>query len=282
MTIRRNHPYGPLEQARLAAFEQQLPAPLPPDYRAFLTEFNGAEFDDCADLDEVPGLAELFGLHDGPKFCRLDEMFHQAASSIPASLLLIGSDPFGNYFGLGLGGVGRGAVFFVDHENLPAGVSSLPQVASSFSALLERVAADVAQRVPATTVTEAIERRDADALKALLEGGRDGAGLVHRAVQTGHLEILRLVLEHGGDANERGGIGGETPLFVVAREDRGDMARLLLARGGDPNALHDDGGTPMEMASHSPEVLEILARAGARPTTDHLRKAVRDILGGRE
>jgi hypothetical protein len=68
-------------------------------------------------------------------------------------------------------------------------------------------------------------------------------------------------------------------LFVAARENRADIARLLLAHGADPNAKCNAGGTAMEMASYWPPVLEVLARAGATPTTRHLREAVRKILG---
>ena len=135
---------------------------------------------------------------------------------------------------------------------------------------------------PARTVTEAIERRDAAALRAILADGVDAVGFGHRAVRAGSLEIVRLVLEHGGDANERGGLGGETPLFVAARENRADIVRLLLSHDADANAKCNAGGTAMEMASHWPKVLEVLARAGATPTTNHHRAAVRDILARRE
>lgn len=64
----------------------------------------------------------------------------------------------------------------------------------------------------------------------------------------------------------------------VAR-DLAPAARMLLAAGADPNATCGAGGTAMEMASNSPEVLELLVRAGARPTTRLLREAVRRILG---
>ena len=111
-------------------------------------------------------------------------------------------------------------------------------------------------------------------LHVLLTEGATAAAFVHRAVRTGNLEVLRLVLAHGGDANERGGIGDETPLFVAARENRADMASLLLRHGADPNATCRVGGTAMEMATHWPTVLEVLARGGARPTTNRLREAV--------
>src|SRR5262245_17090716 len=75
MAISRKNPYGPIDPRALREFEATLPAPLLSDFRVFLTEFTGAEFPDSPELDDVPGgtaLAEIFGLHDGPNYLRLD------------------------------------------------------------------------------------------------------------------------------------------------------------------------------------------------------------------
>lgn len=284
MAIERRNPFGPLDVKRLLAFEKTLPAPLPGDYRRFLVESNGADVAECENFTEVPGLTKvemLFGLHDGPLYFRLDDARANFAESVPASLLIIASDPYGNYFGLELGDERRGAVFFVDHEQLPGDAESLIQVSESFTALLKRIGPDVITRPAPRSVAEAIVEGDAESLRVVLQGNADGRGFVHRALRNGNLELVRVVLEHGGDANERGGLGGETPLFAAARENRADIARLLLAHGADPNAKCDAGGTAMEMATYSPGVLEVLARAGAIPTTNRLREAVRQILGER-
>jgi hypothetical protein len=279
VAIERRRPFGAIDEQRLGAFERSLPAPLPRGYRNFLVEFNGARILECPEFDEVPGgtnVDTLYGLHEGPPYERLDDARENFAGTVPPSLVIIGSDSYGNYLGLDLG---TGEVFFVDHEALPATATTLVRVASSFAALLERVGGDVLDRPPPRTATEAVEQRDADALRAIFETGVTAAGLVHRAVRTGHPEIVRLVVDHGGDANERGGIG-ETPLFVAARDSREDICALLLAHGADPNAKCNAGGTAMEMAAPWPKVVEVLARAGATPTTNRLRVMVRRILGG--
>jgi hypothetical protein len=282
MTITRKRPYGPVDEQRLVTFEKRLPAELPPAYRAFLLEFNGATIKDAENLDEVVGgtcVGNLYGLHDGPTYLRLDDVRDSFENAAPPSLLVIGADPFGNYFAMELVGPRGGAVFFVDHERLPVDVTALMQVAPSFTALLERIGADVAPPEPPISLADAIKQGDAEAVGVLLRGGVDATGFVHAALRTGNLEIVSLVLEHRGDPNERGGIGGETPLFVAARENRPDIVQLLLARGADPDARCNAGGTAMEMAAPWPRVLEILVRAGATPTTNRLRDAVRRILG---
>lgn len=99
MTLERRCPNGPLDEARLLAFERSLPAPLPGDYRSFLVEFNGAAPVDCVEFAEIPGgtsIEALFGLHEGPPHFRLDSTREGFADTVPASLLVIASDPYGN------------------------------------------------------------------------------------------------------------------------------------------------------------------------------------------
>lgn len=279
MTIKRKQPYGAIDERRLAEFEKALQAPLPGDYRSFLLEFNGAHFDECENFDEIRGgtcLDVLFGLHTGPTYEHLDEMFSNFRDALPPNVVPIGADPFGNYFALDLD---KGCVYFVDHEALPAELNSLPQIASTFSALLERAGGRVEPYVEPQTVEDALASRDAEGLRKLLVTGHSGVGFVHRAVHTGSVDVVRLVLEHGGDPDERGGIGGETPLFVAALHGQADMVDVLLEHGAQPDARCDAGGTAMEMAAPYPEVVERLARAGATPTTPRLRELVRRILG---
>jgi len=72
----------------------------------------------------------------------------------------------------------------------------------------------------------------------------DGATLLHMAAEYHEIEIAQWLLDHGADPNGRAavdadGFGGHTPLFhttvtLVVKTDA--MARLLLARGANPNA----------------------------------------------
>ena len=283
----RSRPYGQISDTRMKAFERSLPAKLPTDYRAFLVEHNGAEFsppvfdEETGDFEEVPGgtdLRTLFGLHQGPGYERLDEMRGNFETLSP-SMLVIGADGYGNYLGMELEGRARGAVFFIDHETLMESSPERVQVAASFAALLDRVGMDpVAAPVPASP-KEAIAAHDVKTLRRLYESGASGDGLVHHAVHSSDPEIVRLTLAHGGDPNERGGIGGETPLFAAARINHPEITSLLLEHGADPNAKCNAGGIALEMAEPWPKVFAILVRAGATSTRPRLAEMIRRIRG---
>lgn len=281
MTIHRKNPYGPIDPEALKAFEATLPAPLPADLRAFLLESNGDEFIDAPEITEVPGgtlLSDVFGLHEGPSYLRLDRMHADMAPLVGRGLLVFAANPFGNYFGLALIGTDRENVYFIDHEGFGSGG---PRVAGSFRELaLGAGGVEVEPHAEPEDIESAILERNREVLDRLIAAGESARGHVHRALASSDNGILKRVLEAGGDPDERGAIhGSETPLFVAARQGRADMAALLLKHGADPNAKCSVGGTALEMAEPYPEVLRLLALAGGKPTKPSLAQAIRYLLG---
>jgi len=118
-TVQKANPHGPLDLARLAAFEARLGAALPADYRQFLFAHNGGEF--VPDEIVLPGqtqpfasMCSLFGLHDGP--LSLESVCENVESEIPAEVLAFGEDVGGNLLCIGIRGDHRGKVYFWDHN----------------------------------------------------------------------------------------------------------------------------------------------------------------------
>jgi cell wall assembly regulator SMI1 len=109
-----------LDRSRLRAFEAQIGATLPEDYRAFLIAYNGGAVSRTHfHISEAEGdstLASFYGLHDGPTWARLDAAFADYRGRIPAWLLPIAADEGGNAICLGLTGEDRGRIYFWDHE----------------------------------------------------------------------------------------------------------------------------------------------------------------------
>jgi len=82
----------------------------------------------------------------------------------------------------------------------------------------------------------------------------------------GHLEVVKLLLEHGADPNVKNR-DGKTPLHNAASEGHLEVVKLLLERGADPNVKDDDGNTPLHNAAWRGhlEVVKLLLEHGADP-----------------
>ncbi|GAA5829290.1 hypothetical protein JCM11251_004994 [Rhodosporidiobolus azoricus] len=63
---------------------------------------------------------------------------------------------------------------------------------------------------------------------------------LHAAASWGHADILRLLVERGGNINLTDG-DGDTPLYVV---ETVGMAKLVVELGGDPKHTNEEGQTP--------------------------------------
>jgi ankyrin repeat protein len=82
---------------------------------------------------------------------------------------------------------------------------------------------------------------------------------LNSAVAGQHMEIARLLLGHGADANARQG-EDFTPLHGAAQNGQAAMIRLLLEYGANPSAKDARGRTPADLAVESghPEVVQFL------------------------
>jgi ankyrin repeat protein len=96
-----------------------------------------------------------------------------------------------------------------------------------------------------------------DAVRVVLEHGADanddadnrfGVRPVHAAAAASDHESMRLLLEAGADPNVRQQ-GGFTPLHAAAHRDDVELARLLLAHGADPTRTTDDGRDAARIAA---------------------------------
>ena len=64
----------------------------------------------------------------------------------------------------------------------------------------------------------------------------------------GHIDIIKLLLEHGADLNTVGQDG--TALHLAVWEDQEEIVQFVLDQGMDPNATSGSGETPLMAAAY--------------------------------
>lgn len=91
---------------------------------------------------------------------------------------------------------------------------------------------------------------------------------IHSAVSARHLEIVRLLLRQGADANARQ-MQGVSPLHQSAHNGDLEISKLLLKYGANPDAKNDDEKTPLTFAleSNAQEIVELIKEADRNTPT---------------
>jgi ankyrin repeat protein len=134
---------------------------------------------------------------------------------------------------------------------------------------------------PATAFLRAVLRGDEQLATILLARGASTVGSerqlapLHVATWQDDVAMVSYLLDRRAPIEERSatddGSPGDTPLLVAAADGLERVARLLLARGADPNARGGDGHTPLMYAAGTADrgsavIVEALLAAGADPT----------------
>jgi ankyrin repeat protein len=95
------------------------------------------------------------------------------------------------------------------------------------------------------------------------------AGALYLAAESGHIKLVRQLLDMGLSANDKW--GGNVPLEGAAYYGQIEIVKLLLDRGADVNAVNTGSGGNGETALHystrseanTPDIVRLLLSAGA-------------------
>ncbi|MFK5924882.1 MAG: ankyrin repeat domain-containing protein [Verrucomicrobiota bacterium] len=78
-------------------------------------------------------------------------------------------------------------------------------------------------------------------VRQLLSWKADAQGLLWTALALGDREVVEVLLAAGADANEQLVVGVGSPLSLALRQQRYDLARVLLDHGAEPDPQQSDG-----------------------------------------
>jgi ankyrin repeat protein len=143
--------------------------------------------------------------------------------------------------------------------------------------LAHRLAELVAGTPDGLDVFEAAAIGDGRVVRTLLSSerasaddrGPDGYTALHLAAYFGQLEIARLLLGRGADPNAVAlNESRVTPLHSAVAARHRDTASLVLALGGSPNAVQHGGWTALHAAARNGDeaIVDMLLLRGADPT----------------
>jgi hypothetical protein len=112
----------PASPEQVAAFEAEIGAPLPDDYRRFLLRSNGGSLGGNYEFEGEAASAvvrSVGGFREGYSLRSARGCYQGSPPRIPHALLWIMDDPGGNAVCLGLTGKHRGRVYFWVHDEEP-------------------------------------------------------------------------------------------------------------------------------------------------------------------
>ncbi|MBZ5600561.1 MAG: ankyrin repeat domain-containing protein [Acidobacteriia bacterium] len=95
--------------------------------------------------------------------------------------------------------------------------------------------------------------------------GRGGFSALLAASRNGSLEVVRYLVEHGAEVDERNNARDKTPLLAAAFDGHYDIAEYLIEHGANINVQAVNGWTPLHDAAYigNFQIVKLLVDHGA-------------------
>ena len=82
------------------------------------------------------------------------------------------------------------------------------------------------------------------------EQTEDGSTTLHAASENGHVEVVDILVQAGGQVNTQGGKDGSTPLHLSSAKDHVEVITALLTAGAGTTIKSNSGRTPHDVAKN--------------------------------
>ena len=125
----------------------------------------------------------------------------------------------------------------------------------------------ISQERLVTVLNHASTHGEIDIVRCLVEYGIEGSGLTEAlvlAVEYNQVEVVAYLIDHGAEYNIAT-IDGASLMTYVCLVGYLDIVRILLTCGADANAADCPGSMPLEFAVLHSDILKLLLQAGADP-----------------
>ncbi len=131
------------------------------------------------------------------------------------------------------------------------------------------------EKINDTYLAPYVRHNDINNVKKLLENNRNpnmtdsiGNSCIYNAIQNDNFDILKLLIEAGGDINKKSGTLDLSPLNQACWFSEYEIIKYLLELGADVNATDLYCNTPLHNACHrgkSVKIIKLLLKHGANP-----------------
>lgn len=141
----------------------------------------------------------------------------------------------------------------------------------------------LAKLFPPRNLWSAAKRGDVAAVDRLIAAGHDvnakrltydAEAPLHFAARSGHLDVIRALVTHGGKINAKDS-GGETPLMTaVWAQQRSEVIEAMLGLGANINAQDKASMTALDCAAFQGDAARVgmLLKLGAKPNVGEGKK----------